>query len=585
MAIRRPRAPGPSPSSFRARIHALERQLFLANQKQINAAVEGLTEELARYEARYHRTVFGDLRASSLAELVRATRRARVILVGDYHTLRQSQRSFYRLLRRQPPGAREVVVALEMLPAGRQAEIDAYLAGGGALAELQARLEHERRWPHLSLEPLEPLFELCRARGWQVIGLDPTQPGRTSLAERDHFAAERVARALEDRPRARAFILMGELHLAPGHLPKAVADALRRRAEPGAVLRVHQNPERVWFEETGRGLADEHDVLAFADGAFALLSATPLVCQQSFLTWLDRVDNGEPDETESWELSDSGERIFRQSASLLGRALDLPIRGALDSVEVVGPADLSFFERLAGSGDFTRREVAQIRAQILASESYYVPRARLVYLATLSVNHAAEEASHFLRHHFSGEGIDDPRGMVDAFYSRVLNEAIGFFGSKIVNPKRKCPDEAELASLAAQGRAEAEKRALSPRGGRRSPRPRLASTGGHGPAPRLGPGDEAAARFVVAHREMERGRHVPWLTEVFHTGPDLFNEVTHLLGYLLGERLYYGLVRGVLGKEEARQLYLEPIEDEGAPMMLYFELAAKVGALTVPERA
>ena len=57
---------------------------------------------------------------------------------------------------------------------------------------------------------------------------------------------------------------------------------------------------------------------------------------------------------------------------------------ALKNVEVVGPADLSFFERLQRSGSFSKQEMKQIKEHILSSESYYIPKARLVYLATLS---------------------------------------------------------------------------------------------------------------------------------------------------------------------------------------------------------
>jgi hypothetical protein len=521
-------------STFHAENHRLQLELFSANQRLINDAVAGYTEEFRRYEARYRRTVRGVKKPISFDRLVARTRAARAILVGDYHTLRQAQRTFFRILRRQPNDAK-IVVALEMLPGSRDLDIARFLGGELSEETFLKRIDHHRRWPFGAFDAVRPIFELCRARGWPLIGLDTDDPGASTLAERDQYAAEQMLDALDELGgRGRVFALIGEMHLAPSHLPRV----LERSLERGAVLRVHQNPERIWFEQNAIGVTDEHDVLELDDGAIALLSASPVVCQQSFLTWLDRVQDGDVDPLLDGDAQAPG---FAQAVEMLARALDLPLGDALKNVEVVGPGDLGFIERLKRSKKFTVRELRQIRAHILSSESSYIPRARLVYLATLSINHAAEEASHYLRHHLSGEGEREPEGIIDAFYGRVINEAIGFLGSKIVNPKRKC---LPLDAL-----------------------------------------DRESARFVRAHKKMERGQHVPWLSGVYGASPAIFNAVTHVLGYMLGDQLYYALVRGKLSREEARDLYYRTLEPEGASLVLYLQLIAKVRDVAVPVRS
>lgn len=578
----RPRKPAskPGPTPFQAEIYRLELELYEANQKLINDVVEGYTDEFRAYEARYRRTVRHALGPADFAALIKETHQAQVVLVGDYHTLRQSQRSFFRILRRQPKESR-LILALEMLPVGHQTLLDDFLGGRVSAAELSDQLDLGRRWPFGSLAALEPTFALAKERGWRLIGLDPDR-ARQSLEARDELAAKEIRRALEDTPGARCFSLFGELHLAPAHLPRALSKALEHgRNDAGRILRIHQNPERIWFEAAAKGVPDEHEVLALGDGAYALLSASPVVCQQSFLTWLDQLEDGGPPGS-SENSGDAGERGFRHSLTLLGRALGLPVKNALSRVRVVGPADLSFFQELRRSGRFTKEELLQVRHHILASESYYIPRANLVYLATLSLNHAAEEASHCLRHRLSGEGMEDPRGLVDAFYSRVLNEAVGFLGSKIVSPKRKCAHPEALRRLL--GGKEAGSQPPLPARAKRVAPPRRVSTAGH-EAGGVRKVDLEAARYVLAHKEMERGVHVAWLSDVFHASPELFNAVTHVLGYILGDHLYYALVRGVVSKEYVRQLYYEPFEDEGAALMLYFELSAKVGHVEIPDRA
>lgn len=555
---------------FQADILELQRELFVANQKRIDAAVDGYTVEFEKYAARYRRTVRKVDGPVEIDTLIQATRDADVVLVGDYHTFAQAQRTFFRLLRRQPKEP-NVTIALEMFQHGHEKDLDRFVRGRIKASTLLRRVNHAERWPFGSLTPLEPVFELARERGWRIIGVDATKVGAT-LAERDELAAELVGAEVEEG--RRVFVLIGEMHLAPSHLPKAVREVVGRKPR---VLRVHQNPERIWFDQAADGVPDEHEVLRLSKDAFALLSASPVACQQSFLTWLDRIQDGEIDDPRAID-PETGAELFKHSAKMIARILGIPLGRALDKVEIVGPANLAFFDRLCRSGMFTRDEATSIKSHILASESYYVPRAKLVYLATYSVNHAAEEASHFLRHHASHEGLEDPQGMVDAFYGRILNEAVGFMGSKLVNPKRKCVHVRDLERVVASA-PEPTRRGKK----KRKPRPRLESTAGHEPGG-LSAIDTTTAQFVLAHKRMERGEHVPWLSEVFDAGADLFNAVTHVLGYILGDHLYYALARGVITKAEAKQLYYEPIEDEGASLMLYFELIARVGHVRIPKR-
>ncbi len=186
-----------------------------------------------------------------------------------------------------------------------------------------------------------------------------------------------------------------------------------------------------------------------------------MVAQQSYLDWIDGGESPlEPG-------SDRVERRFKELALLIARFLNLDskkLRDALAQFSVYTAGDLSFIRTLPARG-FTPKEIRQIEWQILSRESYFIPRANAAYLANLSVNHAAEEAAHFLRHISSGAG-DEPRPLLDGFYARALEEAFAFFGSKIRQPAPQVRSRSGLAAPPAQG-----PRRLHPR------------RGAHGPAP------------------------------------------------------------------------------------------------------
>src|SRR5262249_45657589 len=333
-------------------------------------------------------------------------------------------------------------------------------------------------------------------------------------------------------PQAQIFTLAGQLHVAPPHLPAAVGG-------PRRALTVYQNCERIWWELQRDGRELEVEACLIRPGEWCLINTPPTVVQQS---WLDGTGGG-------GQPLDSGllEARFRMLARTVARFLGLEtpqLRSALDQVAVYTAGDLSFLDRVAASP----RERRQIEKQILSREGYYIPRAGIADLATLPVNHAAEEAAHFVRHVVSGASADDARELPDAFYARALEEAYAFFGSKIVNPRRKCPHEPEFERLARAGDAFTRQ----------------------------------VARLVLAHRAAERGRVRP--NGAAHTSGDLFNAVTHSLGYMPGGRLYYALATGALLKREVRDLFLDPLSDTGAAFITYLELSRRLSEVRIPPR-
>ena len=536
---------------FQSSVNQLEKELFRSQRQRINESLDEHTPDFKRYENRYRRTVKRAQGPSDNDELIAASRLYDVILVGDYHTHQQSQRAFYRLLRAQPKTKGSLVIALEMIPADCQNAVDKFLAGRIQEKTFLKRIRYDEHWPFGPFSTYRPLFDLARQRNWRVIGID-SENHQGSVLARDHFAAELIANEIEEDPRARVFALIGEMHLAPGHLPKSTSQALKNRGFSRKILRVHQNPESIWFDFADRGLAIEHDVVKVSEDAYALLTASPVVCQQTFLTWLEQLQGEEFDETASDP--DVGEKHVLHAVSVIDKALKLNAKGALRLLQVVDPSDLAFFELLQHSGIFTRIELKAIRKHILSVESCYIPKARLIYLATLSMNHAAEEAAHMLRHHCSQESMDDPKGLVDAFYFRIMNEAIAFFGSKIVNPKRKCVHREGLKQIASATKGD------------------------------IDPTRRQAAIWALEHQNLERGKSVPHLADIFQAQSALFNAVTHMLGYILGDKLYYALVRNQVTPKEARALFFEPLEEEGSAMLMYFEWTNRLVRVRIPKR-
>jgi hypothetical protein len=138
---------------------------------------------------------------------------------------------------------------------------------------------------------------------------------------------------------------------------------------------------------------------------------------------------------------------------------------------------------------------------------------------------------------------------VDGFYARALEEALAFFGSKLVNPRRKAPHPSTLEHRR-RASSEAERR---------------------------------VARLVLAHLALERGRRDgAWGQLLAGADAAALNDVTHALGYMLGEKLWRAHVDGLLSKDEVRRLFVAPLEGDGVAAGRYFELSALLSSIEVP---
>jgi uncharacterized iron-regulated protein len=516
----------------RLEIGKLQRHLWQRQKRLISRSVLEAGAPFRAYEANYLRRVRGFSREASYAELLDQVAQAGVVYVGDYHTLKQSQRSFLKLVQRRKP-VRPLLLALEFVQGRHQPAVDAYLEGRLSEERFLRAIEYGRHavfetWPHF-----KPIFDEARARKLPIIAVDLL--GK-SLAARDEYAARRIGQAADAHPGAQIFVLAGQLHIAPPHLPSAVS----RRAPDLKPLVVYQNCERIWWSLQRDNRELEVEACLVRAGEYCLINTPPVVVQQSYLDWIEGgvepLDGAHP------------EARFRFLARTIARFLGLDTRAfreALSHVSVYTAGDLSFLDTLPVSA----RERKQIEQQILSRESYYIPRARIAYLANLSVNHAAEEAAHFVRNIVSGAG-GEPRGLSDAFYARALEEAYAFCGSKIVNPRRKCPHEAEFERMLRGGDAFTRQ----------------------------------VARYVLAHRAVETGARTRGAHRLSKRGPALFNAVTHSLGYILGERLYYGLATGVCSKSYVRELFVDPLEEEGEAFAMYMMLSRRLASVRIPKR-
>lgn len=533
--------------SPREELLKIQKQIFRKHQRIIDESILVSEQGFARYEQNYlkHLKSFRDV--ATVTELKAALKHSEWIYMGDYHTNRQSQRALLRLLKRLITQTDQFVIALEFLQKKHQPDVERFLKDKISLTTFLKRINLRKHFYFDLWENFEPIFDFAKYYQLNLYGLE-SAPYGAGLKKRDQAMAANLAEIRRTNPECKVLTFVGDLHIAPENLPRQVGRALGAEYAPEKELYLYQNSEKIYWQLAEKNQEDKVEIVRIDDKSFCLMNTPPIVWQQSYLNWLEN-EEGEIDYQDP-------KHSFLELAERIAGFLRLKLPASKEEVEVFTCGDLSFLERLKEDPDFSPAERRTIKRQVELSESYYIPKQKWVYLANVSLNHAAEEASHFIRHLVAGDEF--PRNSQDVFYANVLHEAIGFFGSKIINPKRKCTRVKDFRSM-----IEYFKKTTVPR--------------------------DRTFELEVGHavlqlKKMEKnGKPIANAGEMLKNH-DLFFGVSHALGYMLGEILYHSLIQGKFRKGEIRGLYKNPFREKGAPFRVYLELIRRLEKVILPYR-
>ena len=196
--------------------------------------------------------------------------------------------------------------------------------------------------------------------------------------------------------------------------------------------------------------------------------------------------------------------------------------------------------------------------------SVYLPQLNAVYVRQFQMMSAAEEAARFLHHACRGlpnrinGRVPEPLAPEDAFYAAVLENAIGYFGSRVLYPARPAFRDPDLHELYDLTREDLELQTALP----------------------FRDAVEAID-FLALHRKSGRigGRlETPpeWQTRAFAFSGRKHEYVTEQLGYLAGNDLYDAYLDGRLTPAGLRKLFLAHIEEPGVARETYFHLNTRL---------
>jgi hypothetical protein len=405
-----------------------------------------------------------------------ALRAADVVLIGDYHALPAAQRYAASVIeQRALAGDRPVVLGVETVFARDQHILDEWWRREIDEDELRQRIRFNLDWGY-DWTPFHELLVAARDHAEAVYGLDcmPREDLR-KIGARDRHAAAKIVEIRARHPRAVIFVLFGESHLAPGHLPRL----LHRQMPDTRVLTVLQNVDALYWRAAGEH-ADKVEAVRVNPDVLCVFNATPLEKYESYRLFLDqwsRADEGPDFAPTIYNLIDSLAN-FLEINRYASHNSSQP-RFLVDMLpEVYGKSSDGMLRRLLTRKGVDEAECEAMLARVEERGSAYLPPVNAFYIRDFQMMHAAEDAARFLHHACqglplrlsdqatdanagNGNGSGPRRTAVDDFYARVIEHAVAYFGSRVLYPSRPASpaDGSPLSRAACEKAAQAAVRA------------------------------------------------------------------------------------------------------------------------------
>jgi hypothetical protein len=515
----------------------IRRELYHHVRKNVLHLLGPMSDGLKRYDTEYAQELKKKWQASHRLELLSAIEKSQLVWIGDFHALKQSQKAQLRILKSLAQ-KEDLLVFVECIEAKNQKFIDLYLSGKINEREFLKAIEWKKSWG-FPWENFKPLFRWAAKNKVQVVGANLHVEDRSaqSLRRRDVFSSQVIADVIKKNRYGKRFVVIyGDLHLASKHLPAE----LSKRVKNLKSVYVYQNPEEVYFQLLEKDIEHQVDVVKFGGNKFALNSVPPWVKWQNYLIYLEsQFDKAVDDEL---DLTDYVAKLVRVIGS------DLGVDVKVDHFEVVTAQDIRWINRLKAA--VSEKEFYVYEYWIEFGRSFFEPQTGFAYLGGRSVNSASQLAMAIVLASLAHcERV--PSQFPKQFVNLIWIESAYYFGTKLVNPKRKTDTLADIkASLAARSSDEGKE----------------------------------ALQLALSQKMLEllyvgEGRRQRELLR-----PRRFNsylEAARILGGILGEKLFFGYRKKMLSQRSLLQLLQKPVE---SPQFanIYWEILELIESLPEP---
>ncbi len=438
-----------SPASVQQRALQLQKRIYESLKKEAEILLGKTPASIREYDRenasdfRLKTSLQARSNSFTKKELIETVQKTDVTFIADFHTFDQAQRTALRIIREavQEPQNCKWMIGLELVPSQFQDALDAYQTDKIELQEFHQAISYTEDWG-FPWKNYEPIFDWAKENKVRLIGLNrpkilfPT-PENKELHDRDQWAAGIMTDLiLNERKKCnpiKMLILYGELHVGTKHLPHQL-----HKISQGLIswTTIHQNQDRLYWQLAKQNLERQTEVIQLKKNVFCVFSSTPWAKLQSLVNWVDGESSQAFSNAGETEPSIDYLSMIQTYGNWIAEFLTLP-PPPYEALSIFSIQNTKWIATQMKSELFTKKEIFLIDFHIQNNQRLLIPRVNVAYLGSPSQNGAAELAAIHLLRSQNPSDILYQKGSED-FHRRVLEATFGFFGSLLIQPKRKC---------------------------------------------------------------------------------------------------------------------------------------------------
>ena len=426
------------------------------------------SRSILKYQQDFEASLPNDFAIVPARKLMEAMDRSRVVLFGDFHSHKQSQRAFLRVLRmyQNRPDHAPIAICLEMFRSKDQHHVNAWMDGHINDQDLLEATNYSRTWG-FPWNNYRPILEYCRQEKIPVIGINTAKGGKDSLARRDAHSAAIINKMVLKNPQLKVLCMIGEFHLADPHLPNALS-ALQKNRSGKPPVRIFANLDKYFFAITPEKLDRRDEYLELSGSTYCIINSPPWIKWHSQSLWEEMRRIGTVNYLETslaqddsdhnpggWEDDDDSlynddaldiEYHLRHFQSKILEFIGIKVPGSLlETFRVVHKE----FETELSHMPPSARTAFLMRASTDGFAVDYT--GKVVYIPEITANNMAAAAGQMLFGSIAN-ALEDYVDSECLFTSQCLKYTFGHIASKILNPRRPLQGHKQIEAYLLQSR-------------------------------------------------------------------------------------------------------------------------------------
>ena len=413
---------------------------------------------IIEYSKKFERSLPNKFKKIERSEFFSAVADAKIILYGDFHTLKQSQKgclSLIEALAHFHPHQKRLL-ALETFRATDQALLEMYMAKKINERAFLRKIKYEKTWG-FPWENYGRLLKYTQKEKIPVFGINADEGG--SVKQRDYFLADMLAKLAKRYSDYQIICLVGEYHLADQQLPAM----LKKKMQPNKhVTRVVSNIDHYYFNLNYVTDFEVNHYLYLKKNLYCIMNTPPWIKWQSYTFWEELRENSS---TLDGNVSEFNEIKIDLDYYILSLVFDLTKFLKFTT----NPITLNRFNVLHGTPEKIIKQAQQKKliptnrlktavVRMALDDYYYVDKTNSIFLTKVSPNSLAEATGQFIYETVSQS--EKTNTSTSRFYRRIIRFSLSVLCSKIINPKRKLTNFYKYMDIATRS-ADQEQRAIA----------------------------------------------------------------------------------------------------------------------------